>query len=309
MFIGNQSREKLREWLAPPNPSINHNTARGTQHGGTAKWFLQGNTFDEWKENGSLLWIRGNRTLLSLYHPFMTANGFSGFKPGREKVFFGTCFHNYHGRNLKLILLLSSAIIENVKQMRESRSVLVAYYYFDFKDAAKRDVQGLLTSLVLQLVDNSDRCWDLLSQLYVTCCDGSEQPSEAALSQCLKSMLDLLGQFPTYIIIDALDECPNNPGTPSAREKVLDFVEDLVKSNRFNLFVCITSRPEQDINAALNPLIPPSRRISLHEEGGQREDINSYVRFFVQNDRAMRRWRTEDKELVIRVLSERAQGM
>jgi hypothetical protein len=193
--------------------------------------------------------------------------------------------------------------------MRESRSALLAYYYFDFKDVAKRDIRGLLTSLVLQLVDDSDRCWDLLSQLHKKCRDGSEQPSDAALAQCLKNMLDLPGQLPTYIVIDALDECPNNIGTPSAREKVLNFVEDLVESNHPNLFICITSRPEQDITTILNPLTPLSRRVSLHEEVGQRRDIDSYVRCFVQSDRAMRRWRVEDKELVISVLSERANGM
>ena len=66
--------------------------------------------------------------------------------------------------------------------MRESRSALVAYYYFDFKDIAKRDIRGLLTSLLLQLVDNSDRCWDLLSRLHKRCGDGLEQPSDAALA-------------------------------------------------------------------------------------------------------------------------------
>ena len=193
--------------------------------------------------------------------------------------------------------------------MRESRSALLAYYYFDFKDIAKRDVRGLLTSLLLQLVDDSDRCWDLLSRLHKRCRDGSEQPGDAALAQCLENMLDLPGQVPAYVIIDALDECPNNIGTPSAREKVLNFVEDLVESKHPNLSICITSRPEQDITAILNPITPPSRRVSLHEEVGQREDIDSYVRSFVQNDRAMRRWRTEDRELVISVLSERANGM
>jgi hypothetical protein len=210
---------------------------------------------------------------------------------------------------IELILLLSSAIIEEIKHIRKSRSALVAYYYFDFKDAAKRDVRGLLTSVLMQLVDDSDPCWHLLSQLHNICRDGSEQPSEAALTQCLNSMLDLPGQIPTYITIDALDECPNNTGTPSARERVLNFVEDLVQSNHSNLFICITSRPEQDINAVLNPLTHPSHRVSLHEEGGQMEDITSFVRSFVMNDRTMRKWRAEDKELVIRVLSERAQGM
>jgi hypothetical protein len=216
---------------------------------------------------------------------------------------------NDHPGDRKFILLLSSAIIEEIKHLRKSRSVLVAYYYFDFKDAAKRNVRGLLTSLLLQLVDDSDPCWDLLSQLHKACRDGLEQPSEAALSQCLNSMLDLPGQIPTYLIIDALDECPNNIGTPSAREKVLNFVRNLVRSNHSNLFLCITSRPEQDINIILNPLTPPSRRVPLHEEGGQMEDINSFVRSFVMNDRTMRRWREDDKELVIRELSERALGM
>ena len=223
-------------------------------------------------------------------------------------MFFRTQFHDFPSER-NLILLISSVIIEDIKHMRELRSALVAYYYFDFKDATKRDIRGLLTSLLLQFVDKSDRCRDLLSQLHERCCDGLEEPSDAALAQCLKSMLDLPGQVPTYFIIDALDECPNNIGTPSAREKVLILVEDLVGSKHPNLFVCITSRPEHDITIILNPLTPLSRRVSLHEEVGQRRDIDSYVRSFVQSDRTMRRWRMEDKELVISVLSERANGM
>ena len=167
----------------------------------------------------------------------------------------------------------------------------------------------MLASLLLQLVNDSDRCWDLLSQLHTTCRDGSVQPSEAELTQCLKNMLDLPEQVQTYLVIDALDECPNTTGTPSAREKVLDFVEDLVQSNHSNLSICITSRPEQDINFVLDPLTFISRRVFLHEEVGQREDINSYIRSVVQSDRAMRRWKAEDQELIIKVLSERANGM
>ena len=193
--------------------------------------------------------------------------------------------------------------------MRKSKPALLAYYYFDFKDAAKRDAQGLMTSILSQLADDSNHCCDLLFQLHMASRHGSEQPGGAALAQCLKNMLDLPGQDPVYIIVDALDECPNNTETPSAREKVLDFVEDLVESNHPNLFICITSRPEQDITTILNPLTPPSHRVSLHEEVGQRRDINNYVRSFVQRDRAMRKWREEDKELVINVLSERANGM
>ncbi len=193
--------------------------------------------------------------------------------------------------------------------MRDARSALIAYYYFDYKDTSKRDIRGLLASLLIQLARGSDSCWDVLYQLHTTCHDGSEQPSIAALSTCLGNMLGLPGQLPIFVILDALDECPSTTETPSAREKMLDFVGDLVGSGHSNLFICITSRPEQDIQTVLNPLTLPSRRISLHDEVGQREDINNYLRSFVRADRVMGRWKEEDKELVINTLSERAGGM
>jgi hypothetical protein len=226
----------------------------------------------------------------------------------RGRAFSGTlilaCFWDR-----EFISLLSSAIIEDIKNVQDANSSLIAYHYFDFKDESKRNVRGLLTSLLFQLSCDSDICWGVLYALYTKCRDGSEQPSDAVLAGCLKSMLELPGQLPIFVIMDAIDECPITTGTPSAREKVLDFVEDLVGSNHPNLFICITSRPEQDIQAVINPLTPTSRRVSIHEEAGQREDIDNYVRSFVQEDRAMRRWRTDDKNLIISTLSERANGM
>jgi hypothetical protein len=210
--------------------------------------------------------------------------------------------------NRVFILLISSAIIEDIKSVRKATPTSMAKYYFDYKDASKRDIRGLLASLLFQLGDNSDRCWDVLYGLFKTCCDGSEQPSEVALANCLKRMLELPGQLPIFIIMDALDECPST-GLPSARDEVLELVEDLVESNYSNLFICITSRPESDIQAVLDPLTSTSYRVSLHEESGQREDINSYVESFVRKDRAMRKWREEDKVFVISSLSERGGGM
>ena len=193
--------------------------------------------------------------------------------------------------------------------MQEVRPALMGYYYFDFKDTSKRGVHGLLASLLFQLGDSSGSCRDFLHELYTSCRDGSEQPSDAALVGCLKSVLELSGQLPIFLIIDALDECPSTRGTPSPREELLDFLEDLVGSSHSNLFICVTSRPEQNIQTVLSPLTPASRQVSLHEEGGQRDDIKSYVESFVHRDRTMRRWREEDRNLVITTLIERAGGM
>ena len=254
------------------------------------------------------MWIRGNRKhILFVRIPWALKISLV-FQRDRARVYFGVQFAN-GSINTKPILFSSSAIIEDIRNLQLPRPALVTYYYFDFKDVAKRNVRGLIASILLQLVDESDQCWDTLHQLYKSYRLGSDQPNDAALINCLGRMIDLPGQVPIYLVIDALDECPNTTGTPSPREKVLNFVQDLLQSHRSNIFLCITSRPKQDISATLSPFTSPSNRVSLHEEDGQRQDIDSYVRSFVQTDAQMRRWRAEDKELVINVLSERAAGM
>jgi hypothetical protein len=113
---------------------------------------------------------------------------------------------------------------------------------------------------------------------------------------------------PIYLIVDALDECPNDSGLPTAREEVLDLINDLVGLRLPNLHICVTSRPEIDIQTALEPLTT-SLRVSLHNQNGQKEDIVDYVSSVVYSDKKMRRWREEDRKLVIDTLSERADGM
>jgi hypothetical protein len=57
----------------------------------------------------------------------------------------------------------------------------------------------------------------------------------------------------------------------------------------------------------LEPLT--SLKISLHEESGQKEDIIKYIKSVIYSDRSMRRWKDEDKQLVVDTLSDRADGM
>jgi hypothetical protein len=183
----------------------------------------------------------------------------------------------------------------------------MAYFYFDFRDTNKQNCRDLLLSLVTQLSDQSHRHCDILNDLYLRHGSGAQKPSEDELIQCLKNMLTLPDQQPLYLVIDALDECPDTSGMPSPREQVLDLVKELVELSLPNLHLCVTSRPEIDIRRALEPLT--SLRVSFHEQSGQRQDIVNYVTSVVQSDAKMCRWRDEDKTLVIETLSERADGM
>jgi hypothetical protein len=185
----------------------------------------------------------------------------------------------------------------------------MAYFYFDFRDAKKRGLRDLVLSLLTQLSAPSGPRCDLLSNLYSAHEKGKKQPSDIILSKCLKDMLTLPDQPPTYLIIDALDESPNASGIPSPRETVLQLLDELINLSLPNLHICATSRPEIDIRYVLEPLT--SRRVSLHDQSGQKKDISDYVRSVVYSDseQIMKRWRMEDKELVIETLSERADGM
>ena len=185
----------------------------------------------------------------------------------------------------------------------------MAYFYFDFRDANKQGLCDLVRSLLMQLSARSDPCCDILLELYSTHDKGNNQPSDSILAECLKKVTTLPDQGPTYLILDALDECPNTSGIPSPRERVLRLLKEIVELSPPNLHICVTSRPEIEIRNVLEPLT--SCRVSLHDQSGQKEDIADYVRSIVYSDleQIMRRWRAEDKELVIKTLSERADGM
>jgi hypothetical protein len=94
---------------------------------------------------------------------------------------------------------------------------------------------------------------------------------------------------------------------PSPREKVLILLKDLMDSQLPNLRICVTSRPEIDIKAVLEPLT--FRSVSLHDESGQLEDIDNYIKSVVNTDPNMRRWKAADKELVIDMLIKKSDGM
>ena len=201
----------------------------------------------------------------------------------------------------------SSAIIQNIEDMRTAGLAAMAYYYFDFRDVRKQDRYGLLSSLVSQLSAELDSCYKVLSQLYSNHRSGMRKPTTGVLTKCLKDMLSLPGQRPVYIIVDAFDECPDVSGKPSAREEVLELIQELVGLNLSNVHLCVASRQEIDIQKALKPLNP--LEISLHEESGQKDEIIKYIKSVVHLDRKMRSWKDKDKELVVKVLSEKAGGM
>jgi hypothetical protein len=117
--------------------------------------------------------------------------------------------------------------------MHAAGLVTMAYYYFDFRDVKKQDCYGLLSSLFSQLSVESDSCYDVLSKLYSDKSCGMRKPNVDAL------------QF----------------SGETAREEVLEFVEEIVNLNLPNIHLCVGSRPEMDMITIPSP--PQSRALFL----------------------------------------------
>jgi hypothetical protein len=183
----------------------------------------------------------------------------------------------------------------------------MAYFYFDSRNVDKQRLHNLLPSLLCQLSAGSDPCCDTLSRLHSANGPEAQRPSDRAMIECLKEMLTLETQHPTYIIMDALDECPITYSIPSPRDELLEFVKEIVNLRLPNFHICVTSRLEHNIQAALEQLTP--HPVTLHDESGQQQDIANYVTFFVHSNERMRRWPEADKEFVIKILLEKADVM
>jgi len=79
-----ESRDmRIRYWLFPPDPWENYDLVRKAPHRGPATWFTQGDVFQEWKAEGSLLWVNGIRAYPS-FPFFASADSFPRLSRLRE---------------------------------------------------------------------------------------------------------------------------------------------------------------------------------------------------------------------------------
>ena len=191
--------------------------------------------------------------------------------------------------------------------MRKAGLASLAFFYCDFREDQKKDLRGLLSSLLVQLCHQSNSYCDVLSKFYSGNANGSRYPGDKALAECLKNLLNLPGHAPVYLIVDALDECLNTSSIPSPRDEVLNLIEELIKSEIPHLRICVTSRPETDIKEFLDPLV--LHTVSLHDESGQKRDIEEYIKSVINAIPRNKKWKSADKQLVIKVLTEKADGM
>jgi hypothetical protein len=91
-FAGDGLQQDIFRWLSPPDPSKSHHIVCKSRHPGSAKWFIWGNTFSEWKTSktpSALLWIHGKRPLILSSYAFLETE--YTFRSGCRKKRFLVC--------------------------------------------------------------------------------------------------------------------------------------------------------------------------------------------------------------------------
>ncbi|KAJ5580007.1 uncharacterized protein N7459_005992 [Penicillium hispanicum] len=157
--------------------------------------------------------------------------------------------------------VLCSTVIQDIETLcKTDPSKSLGYWYFQFEQ--KHAVDKMMRSLIRQLsrsplASSVSESWDEHDR------KGS-QPNRATVTSMLD---DVIASSPgdVFIVFDALDECPTNK---KERQHLLALLVDLAKRHCQNIRVLATSRPEQDINAAMKqfPSIKLEERLAKDVE-------------------------------------------
>ncbi|KAJ6487630.1 hypothetical protein C8R45DRAFT_253502 [Mycena sanguinolenta] len=249
--------KKLEEWLRSPSDmrQKQHETQKLRQEG-TGRWFLEGNAFVEWEDNPGLLWIQG-------------ASG-----TGKS--------------------VLSSSVIHKLigdQQLFEDfdKTSAVAFFYFDFKAKDSNAVETALRRIVLQLSAQSPHPYTTLDKQYQLS-RGQALPEYPELLRLLKELLQELGR--AYIILDALDECPE-----TEFRRLMDLISALRGWTSSPLHLLITSQ----CRAGLTEELGEVPGVFLESKFTQ-PDIELFIASELRQNRKMKIWASHADEIFHQVV-------
>lgn len=152
--------------------------------------------------------------------------------------------------------------------------------------------------MVIQFSAQCKSIPDALAQLHGQCQHDHRQPTRKDLMTVLPLILE--GFDHVYIVLDALDECPE-------RTKLLDLVEEILTWKLEKLHILATSRKERVFSDRLEPLASGLFDI----QSLILEDIRAYVQetLFHDGEFTKKKWLPKVRGEIEKTLIEHADGM
>jgi hypothetical protein len=155
----------------------------------------------------------------------------------------------------------------------ESATHKLAYFYFDFQNTEKQNMDITIRSLLRQLCAGEMQLPQEVQIMYDRYKGSRLRPTVEELNLALLSLIDYLGKE-IYIIMDALDEFPEK-SQDSNRQELLDQIKHMVEHPSQQLHILVTSRNEPDIRTTLSDLA--GKGISI-----QSSKVDADIRLFVR---------------------------
>jgi ankyrin repeat protein len=203
-----EERRKVLAWLSPLSFEAKHRQVSELRQGSTGLWFLEHETFIQWKtaQKDLVLWSSGI--------------------PGAGKTY------------------MASTVIDNLRLCEKNRSDLpVAFIYADYKDHYQQRALHFLSCITRQLASQIPAFLNCVKSLYK---DRQITPvSEEVPLLTFTEQIDLLRKVSNhvsryFIIIDAVDELPTLDEM-ICEDVRSDFLQTISKLPSAKIF--ITSRP------------------------------------------------------------------
>ncbi|KAI9150697.1 Glutathione transporter [Paramyrothecium foliicola] len=260
------TRPEVLRWYESSDQEQNHMAARRKHQPETGKWIFEQHEFKAWNQakGGEVLWLHGI--------------------PGAGKT------------------ILCSTIIEYMRkycaQSVESTALTqkIVYFYFDFSDSNKQSMESLIRSCICQLLATTAQPSESAITVYEANKTGPGQPRLEDLQSVL--LAEMVRTETTFLIIDALDECPK---TERAR-----FVEAILPAlHKANVNILITSRKEMDIEKLLEGV---ATTLSI-QDATVDADIATYVDTLMSQDQFLNSMDAAIKEEIRDGIVSQAKGM
>jgi hypothetical protein len=163
----------------------------------------------------------------------------------------------------------------------------------------------MLRALVIQLyytgLPNVQKPLNEYFSLYE---NGKEQPSLQSLCIVFQRMVQEASEL--WIVLDALDECPN---TRQQRRELLSWIETFYSEVR-NIHLLVTSRTEEDIESTMKKEWASGTDVITLRNDLVAQDILSYVRWELSEGELIKQWRNrpEVQRAIFEALINKANG-
>lgn len=147
----------------------------------------------------------------------------------------------------------------------------------------------MLSSIIRQLAAPAKELPQEISALAEELRGSGRQPETRKLFSALNSVIKSIDKE-IFVVIDALDECPEKADHANRQDLLNQIVELLSEQNR-NLHLIATSRKEVDIQESLQAVATAKLDIQTAFRG----DIELFVKNSLERERLLARWSTQIK--------------